>query len=195
MSELPDKVCDVLESLPCAEDWRDNLNLSRAQSESVTLFAVNPKVLQESQLTGMHGHAIVYGHPYGTLALVLGDHFELRYMSNDDSTAGFQYVENGDTCYSLQPYNLPRFSMMNGKYIMSNVFEDVTAFYGDLCALEFGDLYQGYSKKDGLLLRDGFWPSFRCKSMYTEKEFRDMVYNRNMKSFRPSLCNLLDFTN
>ena len=195
MARLPNQVVEVLETLPRVEDWRDRLQLNRVQFGRLRYLSIDPRTLQDSTLVGMHSNAVVYTHRHGTLALTVGEDFRIRYVSNDDNIASFQYIQNDDTCYSLQPHNLPRFSMMNGKYVMSNVFEDVTAWYGDVCALEFGELYQGYTKKDGLLVRDGFWPSFRCKSMYTEKEFRDMVYNRNMKSFRPSLCNLLDLTN
>ena len=189
--KLPKDLSDLLLTLPTTEDWRNNLGLTRTQYGRLRFYSIDPSTLVSSTLRAVHGCGATYEHPFGSLIVVVRDDFVMRYISGIDNASDFEYRLgcNGQE-FVLQPRTLPRFYMQNDQYMMSSRFEDITAHYGDVCGIDIANTHIRYRKDNGLLRRSEWLPSFRCKPFYAEKDFRDMVFEKNLKGFRPSFANL-----
>jgi len=184
---LPNDLESLLADFPTAEDWRDHLGLSRVQYGRLRYFTIDPKELRSSTLRGMHAGCVTYDHPYGSLIVSVGDDLVLRYIGNN--SANFTY-QKGLDMFQLSSPRLPHLTRCDDAFLMLSTFEDITAIYGDACGLEFDGTRIVYNKDNGLLRRSEWLPSFRCKPFYGEREFRDKVFEKNLKGFRPSFANL-----
>jgi len=211
-----EQLFDVVSSCPTAEDWRDNLNLNSNQYGQLRYKLIPAKELLSPMIIKQRfGGRKVLENSLGLLEVISDNETHLlTYKSKQASYCGFRLLVYGDHFYfttgschglALKGHNLDKITLANhgyggrslpelmfckGTYNLGRTFEDVYAQYGDDSYVSTDGGSMMYDRDNGQVVRRSIIPSLRCKPSYQENVFRDIIFENNMKEFRPSLRNL-----